>query len=173
MNKNVFDLVSVTDDLVVLKVNSDDNLTVAMNPYISGDYDYISVTRGDVHVLTVIKKDGKTFDFHWGYGGHTLISDGLEILKRKVIDFIDDNKIMLECKGGKIREATICYNTWFEKWQLSTDRGNYWSKSARSLSDMIKEVNGMIGEREWHHAIAQTGIDVWNGDMRGVAACIC
>ena len=91
----VFEVFDVTRELVVLKVNANDSLTVAMHPYVQSNYDYITVTRGSDHVLTVVKKDGTTFDFHWGYSGYTLISEGLEVLRRKVVEFIKRNHINL------------------------------------------------------------------------------
>ena len=93
---NVFELIENNSEMVVLKVNAGDNLTIAMNPYINGTYDYISVTKGKNHILTVIKKDGTSFSFHWGYSGYTLISDSLELLREKVMRFIASNRIRME-----------------------------------------------------------------------------
>ena len=51
MASSVFQLVNVDTTQVVLKVVAEDNLTIAMHPYISGEYDYITVTRGEDHIL--------------------------------------------------------------------------------------------------------------------------
>ena len=85
-----FSIVQNTPEIIVLKVRPLTNFDVAMNPYLGTDYDYISVTKGENHILTVVKKDGKSFSFNWGIGGHTLISEELELLKNKVIRFIHD-----------------------------------------------------------------------------------
>lgn len=93
---DVFELVENNDNLVVLKVKADDNLTIALNPYVNATYDYISVTKGKDHILTIIKKDGTSFSFHWGYGGYTLISEDLELLRKRVVEFIKLNGISLD-----------------------------------------------------------------------------
>lgn len=85
---NVFSLDTVRPDLVVLGVNADDPLTVALNPFVSSDMAYISVTRGTQHVLTVVRKDGTTWNFEWGYDRYTLIGGSSEALKKAVINFV-------------------------------------------------------------------------------------
>lgn len=90
----VFKLASRSSDTVVLEVITDDLLTVAQNPYIDGTYKYISVIKKSSwhglydYTLTVIHKDGKSFSFDWGASGHTLVSNRLEILHKKVVSFI-------------------------------------------------------------------------------------
>lgn len=93
---NVFELVEDNDSVVVLKVNADDPLTVALNPYVNATYDYISVTKGENHILTIVKKDGSTFSFHWGISGYTLICDELELLRKKVLHTIKLCDIKIE-----------------------------------------------------------------------------
>ena len=88
----VFILVKDTPNLTVIKINPNlSNLDIAMNPYINKNMDYISVSKNrGKYTLTVIKTDGSTWSFDWGAGGHTLISESTEILKREVINFIRD-----------------------------------------------------------------------------------
>jgi hypothetical protein len=91
----MFNVVANDETQVVLKVTVKDNLQIALNPYIQSDYDYITVTKGPNHTLTVIKKDGTTFSFVWGVGGFTLISDNLERLRKEVVKFIESQNISL------------------------------------------------------------------------------
>lgn len=84
----VMEIVDRNSDRVVIKVNADDPLTIAMYPFIPGNTAYITVTLGEKHVLTVIKKDNSTFSFHWGIGGYTLISESLEQLRKEVVKFL-------------------------------------------------------------------------------------
>jgi hypothetical protein len=83
---------------------------VAQYPFLSSDYAYITVTRGKNHILTVIHSNGTKFDFHWGESGHTLISDGLELLRQNVIAFIGQCRIILDYDGFEPKKATIYYN---------------------------------------------------------------
>ena len=84
----VFSLVENTNRQVILKVNADDLLIIAKNPYVNKEMAYITITKGSSHTLTVIKKDGSTFSFDWGIGGHTLISNNLCRLKFAALDYI-------------------------------------------------------------------------------------
>ena len=164
---DVFELYHRDSEKVVLKVNANDPLTVALHPYVSSDMEYITVTRGNKHTLTVVKKDGKTFSFNWGEGGYTLISENLETLKRKVISFIEnDNHILLEWDDSQPVEATIFYNHNYKLWQLTLrGRGrlcaHWWSKDATSWEDMATEVIPYVHACGWEHYIATTGIDCW------------
>lgn len=93
---NVFKIVENNSEVVVLKVNSENNLIIALNPYINANMDYISVTKGENHILTVVKKDGSTFNFYWGINGYTLICESLELLRKKVVEFIKLNNISID-----------------------------------------------------------------------------
>lgn len=91
----VMKIVDRNSDRVVIEVSSDDPLTTAMYPFIPGNTAYITVTLGENHVLTVIKKDNSTFSFYWGIGGYTLISESLEQLRKEVVNFLERNGIIL------------------------------------------------------------------------------
>lgn len=169
--KEVFEVASNTDDLVVLKVNADDPLVVAMNPYVSSDMAYISVTKGGNHVLTVIKKDGTHGTcFHWGDGGYTLISDGLEILKKNVIKFIEEH-VNFSIVGTPT-SCTMNYHTWYKGWQLTFERGSsrghvWWHGSSPTDLSGAKEWSRKLFDRYgykepvWKEEIARNGITVW------------
>lgn len=86
----IFELVSKEPEQVVIKVKELDNLMIAKHPYIDSSYDYINVTRGRQNVLTVIKKDGTTWNFEWGYYSNTLIGGSTERLRWAVIDFVEN-----------------------------------------------------------------------------------
>jgi len=94
--ENVLELQEVTSEQVIIKVNANDPLTVAKNPWVSSDEAYYTITRGREHIFTVIKKDGKTWSFHWGYSGYTLIAESVEQKKSKVLQFIRNNGIDIE-----------------------------------------------------------------------------
>lgn len=94
--ENVLELQEVTNEQVIVKVNANDPLTVAKNPWVSSDEAYYTITRGKNHMFTVVKKDGKTWSFRWGYDGYTLIADSVEQMRIKVVQFIRDNGIDIE-----------------------------------------------------------------------------
>lgn len=169
----IFKFVSADEDKVIIEVIADSPLKVAMFPFVSSEYNYITITRGRDHVLTVIKKDGKTFSFDFGDSGHTLISDSLKELKKYVLKFIEDNNVLIEWNGQGISNVKIFYNSNYKKWQLTLEgkrKSNYgfvscdvhyWSSTAKSSKEMIEECKRFIIAPSWQKVIAVTGIDVW------------
>lgn len=162
----VFSIQDVSTDKVIIKVHADTPLTVAEYPFVASNYEYITVTRGVKHILTVVKDDGKTFDFCWGDGGYTLISDSLEKLKEAVIKFIEDNGIMLDYDGFIIDKPMIYYNHNYKKWQFTLystlrDDAFYWSDTATDFESMKKECEKFIKADNWEKGVGMTGIDHW------------
>jgi hypothetical protein len=94
--EQVFTIVKDTEDLIVLGIKDLDPLGIAMHPYLSSDYRYISVTKGHDHTLSVIRKDGTKFSFSWGFSGFTLISQALKNLQSAVIAFIRDSAVRMD-----------------------------------------------------------------------------
>ena len=163
--ENIFCLRHFDNEKVILRVLADNPFKVAMFPFVSSDWEYITVTRGKNHTLTVIKKDGTTFSFHWGFNGHTLIGDSLESLKKNVLKFINESNILLEYNGGKNESAKIYYNSNYKKWQLTiNDDVHYWSDTAQSLTDMIEDCERFVIANNWKERIAPTGITVWDAE---------
>ena len=160
----VLELVSVDNEKVVIKINAKDPLTVAMNPEFSSNMAYITVTRGEKHIMTVIREDGSSWSFHWGRGGHTLISESVEAMKNKVVDFIRENGIVFGLTH-KPSEATIYYNNNYRSWQLTLRHGGesdyIWYKDAHNECDMMAYAKKFLNPSCWQKEVAQTGIDVW------------
>lgn len=158
---DIFELEDVDYNQVVIKVKADTPLKVAKFPFVSGNYEYITVTRGGNHILTVIHKDGHTFSFSWGNGGYTLISDELKLLKRNILAFIENNDIIIAYDGSPVTKASIYYNDSFKCWQLSLDgQGNYWNHEVNSAEEMIEYCKRFVTAK-WEFGKAQTGIDIW------------
>ena len=172
--KYPFEIVERNSDKIILKVLAKDSLTVAKHPYVSAEWDYITVTRGKEHVLTVIKNEGSTFNFHWGESGYTLISEGLKKLKLAVIDYLEkENYILLDWDDGKVNQASICYNGNFESWQLKLEGYRYGStirafardKKIRSVEEMIEYAKHFVNAKGWEKVKAETGIDLWKAKL--------
>lgn len=118
MLKSVFSIVANDLEKVVIKVDAKDSLTVAMNPYVKSSYDYITVTKGSDHILTVIKESGDTFSFHWGSSGYTLICDELEMLKRKVVEFLDRENVPIELNFNTVTSVEVYYNRYLNHYAV-------------------------------------------------------
>ena len=160
----VLELVSVDNEKVVIKINAKDPLTVAMNPEFSSNMAYITVTRGEKHIMTIIREDGTTWSFHWGGGSSTLISDSVAAMRNKVVDFIRENGIVFGLTN-KPSEATIYYNNNYKSWQLTLRHGSesdyIWYKDAHNEYDMMAYAKKFLNPICWQKRVAQTGIDVW------------
>lgn len=161
---NIFEIVEVDKNQVILKVKNDNPLNIAKFPFVNGEWAYITITRGGNHLLSTIKKDGsKGVSFYWGNTGHTLISEGLELLKANACAFIEQNDIILEYNGSKPINATIYYNSNYKKWQLTIEGAcMYWSKTADNVNSMIKDCKKFVQADTWAERIAVTGITVWD-----------
>ena len=59
----------------------------------TGDEDFIRVTYGRDHEMTVYKIDGKHWGISWGYHGFTLISESTRKMKNTILDFLEANGI--------------------------------------------------------------------------------
>lgn len=64
---NGFRLVQNTEDLVVLEVAVCSPLEIALHPFLSTDWKYISISKGVKNTLTIIDKDGKSKMYQINY----------------------------------------------------------------------------------------------------------
>lgn len=162
----IFEIADNSLDTVVVKVKDLTPLDVALHPFVSANESYITVTKGETNTLTTILRDGRTgVSFHWGYGGYTLISTELEDLKKAVIKFVQENGILLGLNFSKITKATVGYNHNYGKWQLriegrnDSSRGllnaNYFSETAKDVSDMVEESKKYIKADSWEHTFSE------------------
>lgn len=162
LNK-IFEVADNSLDTLVIKVKKLSPLEVALHPFVSANMQYITVSKGRNHTLTVIYENGHHGDrFNWGDSGYTLISDGLEDLKKAVIKFAEDeNRILLDADFTKITEAYICYNNNFHAFQLfvggeGRNYACYRNYNIRSIDEMRKCAEEFIKVDGWtsrHYAI--------------------
>lgn len=173
MYNEIFELVKYDNQKAILKVKEVDNLTIAEFPFISSKMDYITITRGRNHVMSVINKDGSTWSISWGESGCTMCSDSTNALKWAARDFFQlDCGILLDLTvdNSEIKEATIYYNSNFHKWQLNLRVGPYqsqnlWFNDCKNQNDVIVKANKIIGVHTWEKGIAITGIDIWRANI--------
>ena len=173
MYTEIFELVKYDNQKAILKVKEVDNLTIAEYPFISSKMDYITVTRGRRHTMTVINEDGSTWSVNWGEGGVTMCSDSVNALKWAVRDFFQqDCGILLDLTvdNSQIKEATVFYNSNFRKWQLNLRVGPYqeqniWFDDCEDENDTIIKAGKYIGSLSWSYSKAITGIDIWRANI--------
>ena len=162
----VLEIKEISKKQVIIKVNAKDPLTVARYPFLNSEMAYITVTRGDEHVFTVTKENGKTWSFHFGKSGYTLIDESTETLKRNVMQFIKDNDIAIKYSEGTPTKATVYYNSNLRKWQLSVDTTTgcfiHWSDTAKNLDEALESFKGFVTSPNWNERKAVTGITIWD-----------
>lgn len=146
---NIFELVSNNNTQVVLKVHAKDPLTVAMNPYVSGEMEYITVTKGYDHVMTVINSDCRKWSINWGSMGHTLIGPSTERLKMEVLKFINELNISIEYQGQPVKQVNVYFNDFLRKWEVSIapefgPHIAHFSEKAKCLEDIMAEAEAII-----------------------------
>lgn len=167
---SVYEIVKVTKEMVIIKVTLEDDLAWCMHPYLDRYMQYITVTRGKNHTLSILSKNGNSCSFSWGHSGSTLICQSLKELKKSVISFIEDeNHILLEWDDGKVDSVSVFFNPNFEKWQLQLKgkRGNnvltanYLTDKCSSHKEMIEIADKFANFSVWKRTIGITGITVW------------
>lgn len=170
-SKYPFTLVDNTNEQVILKNEAKTSLDVARFPYVSSQCDYITVTKGKNHILTIINENGSTFDFHWGERGYSLVSEAHDLLRKKVVEFVEKEcAISLDVLTIENPvKAHIFYNSNFGLWQgkliyRDGETANVWDKSSCNefeMAEFLTRYNENFDFEHLEHGIAQTGIDVW------------
>jgi hypothetical protein len=96
--KSILKIAAIDRDFISIRVSCDTAEKAAMNPGFDSSMAFITVTRGSMHVLRIIDHSGKiTMAFEWGSSHMTLIGEGLEQLKAKVIAEIKKELIPYDC----------------------------------------------------------------------------
>lgn len=159
----VFYLKDVSFDKVIIKMIGDSSLYINEYPFLDSHYDYFTVTRGKEHDLIITFDDGTICRIHWGLYRNTQMDNMLSTLQAAIIQFIQDNDIILDYNGGIINEAIILYNNAYGKWSLALysnkDNCFIFSDTASSAQDMIEECKKYI-IAEWEHN-DQNGFESW------------
>ena len=94
---NGLSLVEDTNELVVFKNEVKTPLEIAKHPYLGGNYEYITVSKGKYdHTITIVKSDGTTFSYEYGRRGHTLVTKNLITLRDKMFEAVMKLGISLE-----------------------------------------------------------------------------
>lgn len=167
---NGFSLVENTDEMVILKNEVKTPLEIAKNPWLSSDDEYVTITKGRDHVLTLVKTDGKTISISFGGRGGTLISDSFRKLKEKAVETAQVFGVLLEIPTTrKPDNVCIFYNYGYKEWQavLTVNgfnvRENVWFHDVFNENETLKLVEYCyeVKFKELIHKMAETGINTW------------
>lgn len=114
---NGFRLVQNTEDLVVLEVAVCSPLEVALHPYLSTDWKYVSVSKGVNNTLTIVDKDGKSKMYqinHFSTKDHIKeLPVQISKLRKKVLEAIFKYGILIEVPSLELPEKLQIKQTSF------------------------------------------------------------
>lgn len=114
---NGFRLVQNAEDLVVLEVAVCSPLEVALHPYLSTDWKYVSVSKGVNNTLTIIDKDGKSKMYqinHFSSKDHIKeLPVQISKLRKKVLEAIFKYGILIEVPSLELPEKLQIKQTSF------------------------------------------------------------
>lgn len=167
---NGFTLAKNTKDMAILKVAVKTPLEIAMHPYLSSNYEYITITKGCNHILTVVKEDGTTFSFHYGFSGDTLVTEDLTMLKNKAMDALEKYGVIMGAETMELPyKMDIFYDTNYRGWQAMLSfqddlgRQRIWISKLKNEEEMCKAIEERFKIR-FKPLIKDktiTGIDFW------------
>ena len=114
---NGFRLIQNTEDLVVLEVVVCSPLEVALHPYLSTDWKYVSVSKGVNNTLTIIDKDGKSKMYQINHFSSKDRIKALPVqiskLRKKVLEAIFKYGILIEVPSLELPEKLQIKQTSF------------------------------------------------------------
>lgn len=114
---NGFRLVQNTEDLVVLEVAVYSPLEVALHPYLSTDWKYISISKGVNNTLTIIDKDGKSKMYQINHFSTKDYIKELPVqiskLRKKVLETVFKYGILVEVSSLELPEKLQIKQTSF------------------------------------------------------------
>lgn len=76
--KDMVELVANNNECVVLKVKDGMEMNLICLGCFTGDETMFRLTKGKTVTCTIFRKDGRSFSWHWGFGGYTLVSDQVD-----------------------------------------------------------------------------------------------
>ena len=167
---NGFTLAKNAKDMAILKVMTKTPWEIAQHPYLSSDYEYVTITKGDDHIFTIVKEDGTTFSSHFGRNGYTLVSEDISLLQKKAMNALKNYGVIMDIPTLDLPyKMNIYYNRNFQSWQANLSfqgfsrEQNIWISKLKNEEEMCKEIEERfkIKFKPLVHGYAQTGIDIW------------
>ena len=166
---NGFTLVKNTEEMAILKVMVKMPWEIAQHPYLSSDYEYITITKEEKNDFTIVKEDGTTLSF----SDNTILDASFDKLRNKILDTLKKYGIVINVQTMELpQKMEIYYYSDYKKWlvNLSFDgvfpKQSIWlaePKDENEVCEAIEEIYG-IKFKPLTHGYAQTGIDIWKAE---------
>ena len=84
-------LAANNSECVILKVKEDKAFDLICLGCFDGDETMFRLTKGRNHTCTVWRDNGKSFSWHWGFNGYTLVSDKVDKMGRMIQRCIEND----------------------------------------------------------------------------------
>ena len=102
---NFVEIVENNENCVILEVVGTPFDLIRLGCF-NGDEKMFRLTKGDKHTCTVWTNDGKNYSWHWGIGGHTLVSSQTEKQGKLIQECIEqDFEICIRGRKENIRKT--------------------------------------------------------------------
>ena len=104
--KDMVELLSNNDACVVLKVKDGQEMNLISLGCFNGDEVMMRLTKGRDVTCTLFRKNGKSFSWHWGASGFTLVTDQVWRMGQLIQSCIE-NDFGIKCKycGGRRHDS--------------------------------------------------------------------
>ena len=95
--KDMVEMVVDNQDCVVLKVKDGQEMNLISLGCFNGDETMMRLTKGRDVTCTLFRRGGKSFSWHWGISGYTLVTDQVDRMGRLIQDCIEKD-FGIRCK---------------------------------------------------------------------------
>lgn len=137
---------------------------IAQHPYLSSDYEYITMTKEEKSVYTIVKTDGTTLSFAYLEGNASIGK-----LKGEVSGALRKYGVTVDIPTMELpQKMEIYYNRFTQSWKanlsfkgISKEEQMY--LYTQNAEEMCKEIEKRfrIKFKPLVHGYAQIGIDIW------------
>lgn len=154
---NLVNIVENNKNCVVLKIKDNAKLDLIRLGYFNGNEDIIRLTKGKNHTCTIIEKDSKNYNWQWGDGGYTLVSDEMnqkgKLIEQCIVEdfdiYIGSNEKLIN-DSLHIRDLDDSLNAihhieimYFNPDNVIVHKEHEFYKSFSSENDAIKHFNNL------------------------------
>ncbi len=115
--KNIAKIIEENHEKVIIEIKDLDLLEIAKYSYLGSNVKYITIIKDEDNIIfTLIYKNGNIFS----WTKRTLVADEIKVLQKKIIEFLNDNCIMINyVDTSKIIKFSYYYNNNFNDYQIN------------------------------------------------------